>query len=181
VLEFAVSDDARLRLFEESDAEALYGLIDRNRTYLARWLPWAETQTLEGTLAFIRATRRQLAENNGMQTALISQGQLCGVVGVHGISWAHSSTGIGFWLAEEFQGKGAMTAAVRAYTEYAFGTWGLNRMEPQAAIENRRSCAVAERLGFQREGVLREAETVGRQRHDVAVYAMLASQWHRSR
>jgi ribosomal-protein-serine acetyltransferase len=177
MLEFELSDSARLRLLEESDAGDLYRVIERNRSYLARWMPWAATQTLADTLEFIRATRRQLAANDGIQTAIIVGGQIAGCVGVHGVAWADRRTSIGYWLAEEYQGHGTMTAAVRAYTDHAFTNWGLIRMELHAAIDNHKSCAVAERLGFHREGVLRDAEIVGGRPHDVAVYAALAREW----
>lgn len=178
MLELKLTGSARLRLLEESDARDLYRVIERNRPYLGRWMPWAATQTLADTLEFIRSTRRQLAANDGIQTAIVVDGQIGGVVGVHGVSWANRSTSIGYWLAEECQGRGTMTAAVRAYTNHAFSNWGLLRMELQAGVDNRKSCAIAERLGFQREGVLRQSEIVGGRAHDVAVYAALARDWH---
>ena len=177
MLERVLSEDARLRLLEERDADELYRLIDANRGYLARWLPWAATESAEQVLAFIRSTRRQLADNNGIQTALIIDGRIAGVVGVLGISWTDRSTELGYWLAEEFQGRGAMTLAVRAYTSHAFRVWDLNRVELRAAVDNAKSCAIAERLGFTREGVLRQAERVADRVHDLAIYAVLASEW----
>ena len=53
----------------------------------------------------------------------------------------------------------------------------LNRVEIRAAPENRRSRAIPERLGFQREGVLRETERVGDRYLDEVVYGMIASDW----
>jgi hypothetical protein len=47
-----ISDDTYLRLLGETDARELHGLIEANRTYLARWLPWAASQTFEDTLDF---------------------------------------------------------------------------------------------------------------------------------
>jgi ribosomal-protein-serine acetyltransferase len=152
-------------------------IVDANREYLARWLPWAAASTQESIQEFIRSTRRQLAENNGLQTAIVIGGRIAGCVGVHGISWMHQSTEIGSWLAEEFQGRGTMTAAVGAFTDQAFRTWGLHRVALQCAVENARSRAIAERLGFRSEGVLRQAEKVGERWHDLAVYAMLAPDW----
>jgi ribosomal-protein-serine acetyltransferase len=172
-------EGARLRLLEEDDAEELYALIDGDRERLAQWLPWAHTQTLEATRAFIRATRRQVAEDDGMQTALQVGGRIAGVVGVHGVSWQHRSTSIGYWLAEAYTGRGLMTAAVRAYTRHAFGAWRLHRVELRAAVGNVRSQAVAERAGFVREGVLRGAERVGDRYHDLVVFGALAPEWVR--
>jgi ribosomal-protein-serine acetyltransferase len=176
-LDLRLGDDARLRLLDEADAGELYALIDGDRERLAHWLPWARGQTLEATRSFIRATRRQLAEDDGMQTAIEVDGRIAGVVGVHGVSWLHGSTTIGYWLAEEFTGRGLMTAAVRAYARHAFGPWRLHRMELRAAVGNTRSQAVAERAGFVREGVLRGAERVGDRHYDLVVYAALAPEW----
>ncbi len=179
MLEAVLSDGVRLRVLQESDAEELYHLIDANRQYLARWLPWAEEQTLEMTRDFIRLTRRQLASNDGVQTAVIIDGRIAGSIGAHGISWTDESTSLGYWLAEEFQGRGVMTAAARTYTDHAFECWRLNRVELQAAVNNTKSCRVAERLGFTREGIRRQAEKVGGRRHDLVVYSVLAAEWRR--
>jgi ribosomal-protein-serine acetyltransferase len=169
--------DAGLRVLEEADAEELYALIDGDRERLAQWLPWARGQTLDATRLFIRHTRRQLAEDDGMQTAIVVGGRIAGIVGVHGVSWLHGNTTIGYWLAEEFTGRGLMTAAVRAFARHAFGPWRLHRMELRAAVGNTRSQAVAERAGFVREGVLRGAERVGDRHHDLVVYSALATEW----
>ena len=78
-----------LRLLEESDAPKLYAVIEANRGYLACWMPWAAGQTFEDTLAFIQRTREQLANNDGLQTAVIVDGRIVGMVGFHGVSWDH--------------------------------------------------------------------------------------------
>ena len=50
-------------------------------------------------------------------------------------------------------------------------------MEIQAAVDNHRSRAIPERLGFREEGVRREAERVGDRYHDLVLYAILAPEW----
>jgi ribosomal-protein-serine acetyltransferase len=67
-----------------------------------------------------------------------------------------------------------ITAAVRICTNHALRVWGLQRVEIEAAVDNARSRAVAARLGFQSEGVRRQAHKVGERHHDVVVYSMLA-------
>jgi ribosomal-protein-serine acetyltransferase len=140
---------------------------------------WASTdRTVETTLGFIRATRRQIADNDGLQTAVVDPGgAIVGVVGVHHLDWANGKTSIGYWLARDAQGRGVMTAAVRAYVDYAFTTLGLHRVEIEAAVENVRSRAIPQRLGFREEGIRREVERVGERRLDRVVYAVLADEW----
>jgi ribosomal-protein-serine acetyltransferase len=173
----ALTDECHLRLLVEADAEELYRLIDANRAYLARWMPWAEDQTPESTLEFIRLTRRQAAANDGFQAALVSNGAIIGMVGFHGMNWPHLSTTIGYWLDERHQGRGLMTHAVRALVDHAFGELGLHRVEVRAARDNWRSRAIPERLGFREEGVAREAERIGERYNDLAVYGLLAREW----
>jgi len=168
-----VTDDCYLRSLEEADAEELYGLVEANRSYLAEWMPWAAGQTLEATAEFIRKTRKQLEDNDGLQGALVLGGQIVGAGGLLGVEWEARKTGIGYWLAEEHQGRGLMTRAVQAMTDYAFDQLELNRVEIQAGTDNRRSRAIPERLGFQQEGVLRDYERVGDRYLDIVVYALL--------
>lgn len=176
---FELTGGVQLRLLTDHDVEELHALVTGNRDHLARWLPWAARQTVADTRAFVRMTRRQFAENNGFQMAIVQAGRIVGVVGYHSISWPNRSTTIGYWLAEEAQGRGTMTSAVRALVDHAFGTWGLNRVEIRAAVENARSRAVAERLGFREEGTLRQAERVGERFVDHVVYGMLVGDWPR--
>lgn len=170
-----LAENPDLRLLEESDAAELHALIEANRVYLARWLPWAAAQTFEDTAGFIRRTREQLLANNGFQLAILSEQRIAGVVGYHGVDWARRSTRIGYWLAEEHQGQGTMTAAAVILVDHALSVWELDRVEIRAAVENRRSRAVAERLGFREENTLREAEQVGDRFLDQVVYAKPAT------
>jgi ribosomal-protein-serine acetyltransferase len=170
-----------LRLIEPSDAHELYDVVRANRDHLAAWMPWAAGQTLEGTVAFIDASRKQLASNQGFQSAIVQDAEIVGVIGYHRVDWANRSTSVGYWLAESAQGRGTITAAASALADHAFDRWELNRLDIRAGVENHRSRAVAERLGFTFEGVLREAERIGDRYIDHAVYSMLARDWRERR
>lgn len=169
-----LSGNCHLRLLEEADADELYGLVEANRPYLAAWMPWAAEQTLERTLNFIRTTRARHAENNGFEMALVLDGRIVGAIGLANVDWVAGAANIGYWLDEAHRGRGLMTRAVEALTEHAFDELGLHRVEIRAAAENRRSRAIPERLGFEQEGVLRQAERVGDSYHDLVVYGRLA-------
>jgi ribosomal-protein-serine acetyltransferase len=165
------------RPVEAADAAELYALIDANRTYLVQWLPWAAEQDLAATERFIAEAEAQLARNDGFQAVIVPQGEIVGVAGFHSIDWTNRNTSIGYWLAENAQGKGTMTAAVRALVDHAFAEWKLHRIEIRCAPDNHRSRAIPERLRFREEAVLQETELVGGRYLDSVVYGMLEGAW----
>ncbi|MCL6452176.1 MAG: GNAT family N-acetyltransferase [Alicyclobacillus sp.] len=174
----SVSDEVQLKLLDLGDAEKLFSLTDASRHYLREWLPWVDaTKTVDDSKAFIQFTLQQFASNNGFQAGILYNGQMAGVVGFHEINWANRSTSIGYWLGEGFQGRGIMTGACRAMVDIAFRVYGLNRVEIRAAVENRKSRAIPERLGFQQEGVCRQSEWIYDHFVDHVVYGMLAEDW----
>jgi ribosomal-protein-serine acetyltransferase len=178
-MQFELTGSARLRPLSEADTDELYALIDANRSYLARWMPWAETQTRAGTAQFIRTTLDQAAMDNGFQVALVIDERLAGVIGYHSLDRENRRVSIGYWIAERDQGRGLMTEAVSRLIDHAFEVWGLHRVEIRSAIDNARSRALCERLGLVEEGVLREAEAFTDRYHDLVVYSMLAPEWAR--
>ena len=178
MFQFSINDELELRLLEERQAEELFALVDRNRAYLREWLPWLDANTsVEDSRAFIRGTLEQFARNDGFQAGIWFQGQLAGLIGYHGIQWGNRSTEIGYWLGASFQGHGFMTQACRALVNYAFRELALNRVGIHCAEGNHKSRAIPERLGFQQEGVLRQAEHLYGRYVDQVVYAVLVGDW----
>jgi len=168
----------RLRLLRESDADELHALIEANHAYLARWMAWAQGQTRAQTLDFIRSAHRQMVGNAGFHLAVVDDaGRIVGVVGFIGVDWTNRAASIGYWLAEAAQGQGTMTEAVRSLVAHALEEWKLHRVEIRAEPENLRSRAIAQRLGFQQEGTLRQVVRFGERYADHVVYAMLAGEW----
>ncbi|MFI4990789.1 MAG: GNAT family N-acetyltransferase [Solirubrobacterales bacterium] len=168
-------DGYRLRALVDRDTPELHALIERNRARLAHWIHWAQSQTEQDTCAFIGRARAMEREGSGLSRAVLAAGSLAGVVGIT-VDRANRSAAVGYWLDGDSEGKGVITAAVAALADDGFARWQLRRIEILADVENRASCAVAERLGFQREGVLRQSYRVDDERYsDDAVYSMLAS------
>jgi ribosomal-protein-serine acetyltransferase len=173
-----VDGDVALTLLEEHHAPELFALVDANRAYLREWLPWLDHNTqVEHTAAFIRASLRQLADRDGFACGIRFRGSLAGVAGLHRIDWANRRTSIGYWVAEDRQGRGVVTRACVGLLDHAFGTLGLNHVEIACAPGNARSRAVPERLGFVHEGTLRQREWLYDHFVDHVVYGMLASEW----
>ncbi|CAM3062976.1 GNAT family N-acetyltransferase [Rariglobus hedericola] len=168
----------RLRTLREDDAAALFALVDRNRAHLRVWLPWIDANTAVGhSSAFIEAMRLGYAEDRCFACGLFFEGRLVGVAGAHLIDHANRTCQIGYWLDEAHCGRGLMTSAVRALTAHAFTTLQLNRVEIRAAPGNYASQAVCERLGFIREGVVRDAEWLYDHYVDLTVNSLLLREW----
>jgi ribosomal-protein-serine acetyltransferase len=176
---FRLNSDVSLELLDLRHAHELFRLTDANRGHLRAWLPWVDSaKNTDDTKAFIRQTRQQLLNDNGFQTAIRDRGTLVGVIGHVGVNWANRSTSLGYWLSQDAQGRGIMTAACRAFTSHSFDAMKLNRVEIRCATENRRSRAIPERLRFTPEGTVRQAEWLYDHFVDHVIYGMLASEWN---
>ena len=171
-----------LRLHEARHAGELYDLVDRNRDHLAPWFPWVET-TLgpEDSRAFIAGGLRRFASGNGFEAGLVEHGRLVGGVGLHYVARPEDATEVGYWLARDAQGRGLMSRAIAGLLHHLFDELDLNRVEIRCDPANARSRAVPERLGFEREGVLREAGVHGDRRFDHVVYGLLRDAWRAGR
>lgn len=169
-----ITHELSLERLDPKHTEAIFHLTDKNRTYLRQWLPWVDNvHTAEDTRAFIITTQAQFERNEGFQMAIVWQGEIVGAIGHHRIDWANRSTSLGYWLAEPYQGKGIMTQACRELVNHAFQTLNLNRVEIRAATANYRSQAVPKRLGFQQEGIAREAEWLYDHFVDLIIFGLL--------
>ncbi len=176
-----VNDRLELRQRAPEDAEELFALTEANRAKLREWLPWLDACTkVEHTRANIESTLRQAEAGTGLAICLWHDGRIAGVGGYNVIDRANLTGHIGYWLGAEFEGRGLMTAASRALVAHGFTTLGLRRQTIAAATGNVRSRAIAERLGFVQEGVLREAEMLYGRSVDHALYAQTVSDWARA-
>jgi ribosomal-protein-serine acetyltransferase len=164
-----------LRALNDADAAELHAVIERNRARLARWIQWAQGQTLQDTRAFIGRASAMEQDGRGLSRGVVADGRLAGVIGIS-VDRSNRSAAIGYWLDEASEGRGVVTAAVAAVVSDGLERYRLIRVEIRADVDNRASRAVAERLGFTLEGVLRQSYRVTDDQHsDDAVYSLLAS------
>lgn len=169
-----VDDEIELRLVTDRDAPRVFALADRNRAYLRPWLPWVDrTTSVTETEGWVQRSLDQMHRGEGFQTCVEYRGELAGVIGYVYLDVANRRVEIGYWLSEALQGRGIMTRACRRMVEFAFDSLEVHRVEIRADVENRKSRAIPERLGFVQEAVLREAVFENGGYHDLAMYALL--------
>ncbi len=171
----SLSTETELRMLQPRHARELFGVVEANRAHLREWLPWLDRSREEkDSAAFIAASLRAFAETGAFVCGIWHQGALSGVIGYNQVDGTNRMATIGYWLAKSAQGQGLATSCCRALVDHAFAEYRLNRLVISVATGNRRSQAIPERLGFVREGVLREAEWLYDRFVDHTVNALLA-------
>ncbi|MGE7603433.1 GNAT family N-acetyltransferase [Peribacillus sp. NPDC097675] len=173
-----IDKEVSLKILESKDAKAIFKLTNHSRNYLREWLPWLDRTTkIEDTQAYIQHCLNGFSGNTSMTTVILYKGEIAGIAGYNQLNWANKTAYIGYWLGEEFQGRGVMTKVAKALTEYAFNELQLNKVEIRVAVKNKKSRGIPERLGYVNEGCLRQAEWLYDHYVDHIVYGMLAAEW----
>jgi [ribosomal protein S5]-alanine N-acetyltransferase len=107
----------------------------------------------------------------------IPDDQFIGMVNYHARQPWNRRLTLGWILVPRFQGRGYMQEAVAAVLAHCFTTLDTHRIEAEIEPENVRSARLAQRLGFQREGLLRERLLVAGQPRSQQMYGLLRSEW----
>jgi RimJ/RimL family protein N-acetyltransferase len=100
-----------------------------------------------------------------------------GTVLLHSFSDHHRRCEVGFWLIPAARGRGVGSAAVSLIVSWAMRELDLLRVEMTTTPDNAAVDALAARLGFTREGVLRKRNVERGQRVDVVWYGVLREEW----
>ncbi len=167
--------DYTLRRLVVADAPELLRVLEANRSHLDRWLRWSGAiTTLSETISFVKdLTEKPGAFHEGIWCAdALAGGAIC-----WGIEPASRCAEVGYWLSADRTGHGVATGAVASVIRGLFEQSGVNRIEMQCAVDNVRSRALPERLGFQFEGIRRESHRIANQFVDHAVYSLLAREY----
>ena len=170
----------RLRPFTDADAEALYALHS-NAQVLRYWdsPPWTDRSRAE---RFIAACREMAEEATGARLAIdrAADGAFLGWCSLARWNPDYRSASLGYCLGEAAWGQGYATEAAHALLQWAFDTLDLNRVQAEADTRNAASARVLEKLGFVREGTLREDCVVNGDVSDSWVYGLLEREWQPS-
>ena len=163
--------------------QALNAAICESIDELRPWMPWAQVEpTVEESEAVVRRqlarfiAREDLVFQIYRRNADSSAGQLLGGTGLHRFDWKVRRFEIGYWIRSSAQGQGYVSEAVRALAAMAFESLKARRVEIRMDSDNLRSRAVAERCGFELEGVLRRdaLSPLGEPR-DTCVYSRITA------
>jgi ribosomal-protein-serine acetyltransferase len=173
-----VDANTELRLLSPEDAEHFFKLVHENRQRLDEWMFWVtQDYSLADAERHITEALEKFAARNGFEAGIWFNGQLAGCIRYNYIDWTHKNTELGYWLGARFEGYGLATKACRALIDHAFGELKLHRVEIRCMSDNIKSQRIPERLGFVKEGVLRQIRWRREHFDDHIVYGMLATEW----
>ena len=172
-----------LRPWSERDIPVLVALLDADPE-ITRWMdtipqPYGE----DDARGWVERTSGYWREGTGAQFA-ITDAENGAVLGGIGIGWTdatHEVAEVGYWLASDARGRGLTTRALTLVARWTLGELQCQRLQLRADERNVASQRVAEKVGFQREGVLRSVQFSPRhkRRVDFVMFSLLPTDMSR--
>jgi [ribosomal protein S5]-alanine N-acetyltransferase len=172
-----VAPRVALRWLTESDADALFGIFS-NPTVMRFWST--------PPMSDVAQARKLVADiHEGFRTRHLFQwgvvrlddDQVIGTCTLFAINQSQGRAEVGYALGHAFWGHGYMKEALTALVDFAFGELGMRRLEADVDPRNAGSLHAVERLGFRREGVLRERWKVNGELQDSVMLGLLSHEW----
>lgn len=113
-------------------------------------------------------------ENETFAFAITIDGKAVGSIGVFRQGNIHRQTAeLGYYISEEYWGRGIMTEAVKQICQYVFSESDIIRIYAEPFAYNAASCKVLEKAGFQYEGTLRRNAVKNGKVIDMKMYSLL--------
>lgn len=166
-----------LRETEERDAEGVFAM--ESDAIAMRYWNTPPMQHLEQAQASVQRAMSHFANRVGLRWSVVRRKDdlFLGHVSLFHMSEQCAVAEIGYGLDRSYWGQGYMHEALTAVVDYAFGTLGARRLEADTHPGNEASLRALARLGFQREGLLRERWRVGDEISDAVLLGLLAREW----
>lgn len=143
-----------LRWLTAEDVDALHEIFSDPE--VARYLAIPRQQSREETERFLTSIHDGFRTSSLYQWGIEHAGRLIGTCTLGGIDWENRRAEIGFVLGRSSWGQGLMPDALAPLIDYSFGDLGLHRIEADVDPRNAASLRLLDKLGFRREGHLRE-------------------------
>lgn len=171
-----VNPNILLKTANNSYAKDLYNVIDFNRNYFSQFMAWPKFVINElDTAQFLQECELKHQQNQSKTYVIIQNDRAVGILSFNQIDANNKTAYIGYWLDSRAEGKGVMTQAVQALTNYYASQKIIKRFVIKCAVSNIKSNAVAKRCGFSYEGRLKQAEYLNGVYHDQNIYGLIST------
>ena len=171
------SERLLVRLVSKSDLPALLE-VNSNHEVTAL-LPYATWNSMADAEAWLQRMKGIQATGLALQFVLVlkSTGMAIGTGLLFRFEEGSARAELGYALGRAYWGQGLMLEALEALISCAFGNMNLRRLEAEVDTRNQSSARVLQRLGFTKEGLLRQRWVSKGETNDVEVYGLLRNEW----
>jgi len=165
-----------LRPYRSGDVDHLYQAARESITEMSPWMPWCHADySIEESRAWVES-RAEAWEKGTEYDFAISDAKdsfFLGGCGLSHIDRANRIANLGYWVRTSRAKKGVASAAARLLAQFGLGKLELNRIEIMAAVGNKASQRVAEKVGAKREGILRNRRVVRDRVYDMVLFSLI--------
>lgn len=170
-----VTKDIELKPVTLDMASSIFQIFDLERASLRVWLPFIDyTEKEEDTFQYLT----NVINENQKQFGIYYKGSFAGLIGFVYIDEANRKCEIGYWISQQYEGKGIITQSVDQLIRHLFNDLKMNKVAIKVAVNNIKSRKVPERLNFTLEGIERDGELlVDNQFTDLALYGLLKNEF----
>ena len=166
-----------LRRFHRRDVDEMTSAVLSSLPDLERYLPWAHRgYGRDDAAAYIRDSVQAWKERRAFDFAIRFRDNPrvhIGNISIWHVSRLGRTGEIGYWIRSDHTTNGVATEATQAMMEAGFDRLALHKIVLRIAVGNRASERIAEKLGFVREGVLREELLIKGKWTDHTLYSIL--------
>lgn len=174
-----------LRRFNRRDTDALAASVRRSLPELQLWLPWAHGgYDRDDAVAYVRDSIQAWKDGRAYDYAIRPHedpDDHLGNISIWQVSRMGRSGEIGYWVRSDRARAGIATEVTTEMIGLGFNRLGFHKINLRIAVGNRPSERVAEKLGFTREGVLREELLIRGRWVDHTLYSLLEHEWRGTR
>jgi RimJ/RimL family protein N-acetyltransferase len=167
----------RLRPVRDNDVDALYRIFSHPEVMRYWGTPALADRNAAVDLVneIHEGFRRQSMMKWGV--ARLADDKIIGTTTLYNLNFDNRRCEVGYGLDRDEWGKGYMQEALPATLDYAFNVLNLHRIEADVDPRNTNSIRIVEKLGFQREGYLRERWHVNGEIQDALFFGLLRPEW----
>ncbi|TWT08516.1 GNAT family N-acetyltransferase [Planococcus sp. CPCC 101016] len=166
-----------LRKIKMNDASDLFEYA--SQPAVCTFVPWQMHQSIEDSKAFLSLILDGYDQQSKLTWAieLKNSNKMIGTIDFFNWSQKRYKVEIAYVLSPQYWGKGLMAEAANALLSFGFKNMELNKVEASIMLENQQSQRLAEKLGMVREGVARQHMIMKGSFVDMAMYAVLKSEF----
>lgn len=171
-------DNFEIRLLEKKDVEAYHKLVENNRKRLEDFFvgTTSKTKTYKDTIGFVTEMVKRIDKRTYFPYIIFdnTNKSIVGFIDLKNIDWSIPKSELGFFIDQDYTGKGITTKAVKTLCAFCFNSYGFQKIFLRTHPSNISAIAVAEKCGFELEGTIRkDYKTTSGKLVDLNYYGLL--------